>query len=477
VRVYPGVKPVVVLLLLSILLVSGQLTPACFSPADSYAVEVVLNKPGVTYNLTRLKELVRELKEKGGKPAAYVYRSSLDDRLLVVVSEQEVPMEGRRSGDGEYLAVRIQVPVKELGTTVHICSLTVEPSELSSKNASSAEIGVASLERLIHVSGGIGEYEGSLGTISVSDTGLVQFKPSVVFTPAEPTIVMGGFLTLASGYKVYRVAMPCIASIGEPCYRILTLIPGYDAPMQLEAGVYNVTLHLEWNSSEEAECLFKVDVIQSTPHPWRTHAEKTVGNAKLAVDVSLAGGDAVVTWRVEGAGGLDTLIIEELKEITESSGLNASLVDSCSFEKYYVSTGYAPAYSIGEDEVRDALRAELEWMIDNGVIAGLTRSDLEGIAASARLGYAGWNSRLVWDGNGWVTYSSVQGAVQVRCFVAPDPDFLTAATPGPPAGEEAGAEAPAPLLSWPLMLVSILIAALAAAASYIVTKKRIVPAK
>jgi len=49
--------------------------------------------------------------------------------------------------------------------------------------------------------------------------------------------------------KTYTISMPCLASIGAPCYRIQTLIPGFDTPLPLEPGNYTLTLHLHWKAS------------------------------------------------------------------------------------------------------------------------------------------------------------------------------------------------------------------------------------
>ncbi|MEM3944153.1 MAG: hypothetical protein QXJ59_08695, partial [Thermofilaceae archaeon] len=78
------------------------LVAACFSPADVYAVEVVLNKPGVEYDLSRLTG-ASEIEYANG--VGYAYRSHFDPRLIIVLSEQRV------NDDAKHLAVRVQAPV------------------------------------------------------------------------------------------------------------------------------------------------------------------------------------------------------------------------------------------------------------------------------------------------------------------------------------------------------------------------------
>lgn len=78
--------------------------------------------------------------------------------------------------------------------------------------------------------------------------GNMQVKSYVIDYEGNLTIVIGGELTLESERFRYRIPMPCLASIGELCYRILMLIPGYDTPLKVEEGIYNITLILSWSA-------------------------------------------------------------------------------------------------------------------------------------------------------------------------------------------------------------------------------------
>ena len=56
----------------------------------------------------------------------------------------------------------------------------------------------------------------------------------------------------------YSISMPCIAST-TPCYRVQVVIPGYDQPLRLESGRYNLSLELSWNTEKgEAEAVIAV---------------------------------------------------------------------------------------------------------------------------------------------------------------------------------------------------------------------------
>ncbi|MEM2598005.1 MAG: hypothetical protein QXT50_05015, partial [Thermofilum sp.] len=99
------------LALLAALLFSAVSVLACFSQADLYAVEVVLNKPNVTYDLSKLR--VEQV-----EPGVYAYRSPVDSRLVVALSELELP-----PWSGKFLGVRVQVPLRTVLQQAYSCGV------------------------------------------------------------------------------------------------------------------------------------------------------------------------------------------------------------------------------------------------------------------------------------------------------------------------------------------------------------------
>jgi hypothetical protein len=97
----------------------------------------------------------------------------------------------------------------------------------------------------------INQKEGSetfdLGEVFVPK-GPVRVRVSLESYEGNFSLAVGGALTLESGSRSYRVQMPCAIAIGEPCYRVMVLIPGYDAPMLVEEGSYRVRLNLSWRA-------------------------------------------------------------------------------------------------------------------------------------------------------------------------------------------------------------------------------------
>ncbi|MCS7111406.1 MAG: hypothetical protein N3D82_05030 [Ignisphaera sp.] len=94
-----------------------------------------------------------------------------------------------------------------------------------------------------------GEEVITLGTINIPTRGSVIARSKLVNYEGNITLVISGELQLDSHSRQYRIVMPCLASIGEPCYRIAVIIPGYDEPLDIEEGAYNATLVLRWIAS------------------------------------------------------------------------------------------------------------------------------------------------------------------------------------------------------------------------------------
>ncbi|HJH26256.1 MAG TPA: hypothetical protein C5S37_05640, partial [Methanophagales archaeon] len=68
------------------------------------------------------------------------------------------------------------------------------------------------------------------------------------------------------------------------------------------------------------------------------------------------------------------------------------------------STRFEPAFKFTDEEARTALKTELEWLSEKGIIGGLSEEDIRKISESVRLGYAGVNSRLIYADGNWISY-------------------------------------------------------------------------
>ncbi|OYT47252.1 MAG: hypothetical protein B6U85_05730 [Desulfurococcales archaeon ex4484_42] len=119
---------VALLVLVAITAWSSLIVAGCFDIKDVASIEVVLNKPGVAYDLSVLESNPKVVKVKyigfRGGDYAYLYRSHIDRHLVVIVSLQEVP-----PVTGYYLAIRVESPLKEV--YVPVTMVSVELSNVS----------------------------------------------------------------------------------------------------------------------------------------------------------------------------------------------------------------------------------------------------------------------------------------------------------------------------------------------------------
>ena len=68
------------------------------------------------------------------------------------------------------------------------------------------------------------------------------------------------------------------------------------------------------------------------------------------------------------------------------------------------STRFEPVFKFGDKGARTALKTELAWLSEKGIIEGLSEEDIHSIYESVKLGYAGVNSRLIYKDGRWVSY-------------------------------------------------------------------------
>ena len=328
------------ILLIFSLLVITNIGMACFNPTDSFATEVTLNKPSITYDLSEIKhskdvtliekeespDLVEEvhrekvvpkpikiitIKEDEGKPKrsiepgfddyietnAIIYRSHYNKDLAAVLAEEE--WEGQK-----YLNVKIQVPTKFVYNS---------HSELRIK-----------LDNLSPITQEVNqEYFKSLG------------------------------YEVEGGFQSGRLKSQLIKE-------------------NIDIAVWSFSNVEEEEDDEEGEKResfsgFSIQVRdQSTLTPELEEEFKNILEAY----------------------GFNSDVLSQA-EITPRTIQDVDL---------------EPAIDIDLEnfDLGQALRTELEWLQNNKVISGLTDDDIDGIAKVADKGTAGWNSKIRYFKGKWV---------------------------------------------------------------------------
>ena len=121
---------------------------------------------------------------------------------------------------------------------------------------------IINIELNIESESGKQVYE-NIATIKVHEReGLILFKPIERRAKGNISLILNGEVILKSKEKTYTIKMPCLMSVNSPCFRILNIIPGYDVPLKLSQGEYNVTLKLLWSKAlGEGEIQLKIIIV------------------------------------------------------------------------------------------------------------------------------------------------------------------------------------------------------------------------
>ena len=77
----------------------------------------------------------------------------------------------------------------------------------------------------------------------------VRINVKVLKVEGLQNFSLSGKALLVSRGHEYTIPMPCMASEGVSCFRILSLIPGWDIPLQVAPGEYKVKLQISWSKA------------------------------------------------------------------------------------------------------------------------------------------------------------------------------------------------------------------------------------
>jgi len=386
----------------------------------------VLNKTGVSYNLSKLAGVEGVVAVSYfGAYAAYAYKSHYDDRLVIVVSEQGLKHANVQALGDEPVAV---VSVKGLNVSLEQISNNIEKAgdELGWRVErvplppvpGSRSLGLVFVKTIedVEVRVFLGAWESRDGgegcavelRLLIKGVGEVSDElASRIKLEIEGLLDKIGFSQL-KGFLRLQLIKRALAE--KPPERERFVAVRVQIPLRQE--VITTTVHscsISYHS--EGFNISELRVEEAKKLGWSVWVKKppkgnyvgftmvkSLENAKLYVEGKGQGGEIYLSLRVEGVSNLSDEVLNELRGALEATGLGGNLLEKCSFEKFEESrdSRFVPAYNISEEEVKEALRRELEWLLENGVISGLSGDDVEAIVSAAKLGYAGWNGRLVW---------------------------------------------------------------------------------
>lgn len=111
------------------------------------------------------------------------------------------------------------------------------------------------------------------GSIVFEDVATITVPEDYPYIRLEPTLLRldeGLALTLngraimkspESG-RSYTVNMPCMIAVEEQCYRIQSILPGYDAPLKVKPGVYTLNIALSWRAKGRGTLKLRIIIRQ-----------------------------------------------------------------------------------------------------------------------------------------------------------------------------------------------------------------------
>ncbi len=319
---------------------------ALYNIMDQYAVEVLLNKPGMAHNL----DFMSHAENVAIQNNIVTYRSNFDNRVAVI-------LEGVSAGDNlNGLSVRLQMPVRQ-DTIPHIQSI------VKFKDARIDDVGQGFLE--------------SLGY----DVDIVV-RDGDRNDPGEEPVVDRPITPLPVDEKPVEDTSPNNAG---------------DVPeISVDAGIAVGNDNPDKGQDETSSVRVQVIFLNKGNIGWNiAHYEGVDGSS---VDFIL---------NIMNADAISDEVREDFQQMVAFYELGRDAQDQLNENmKVMRSVDLVLDMDISADEFdfHAATKTELEWLKANGVIIGVTDQDISEISKAAKTGLAGWNSRIVYSDGNWLPY-------------------------------------------------------------------------
>lgn len=435
------------LTILGILILSNTAF-ACFSPTDSFATEVLLSKPGVSYNLSGIIEsdnVIVKTKEVPVEPSdapepqtvviekdattadsepvetrteldAIIYRSHYNPDVAVILSEDRIPVNGEWI-EGRYLSVKVQVPTKDVRRSMPFVGI-----ELTG-NTSIADL---DLNTSADLGWKVTEYERKdactleKNNIRINMHSGVRYPPipdEEDLSPEELRRIKELHRELESRGELSMSTQVSIAIKDAGTLEVRDIDdercnwqpPGMDVlgPCEMEVGYY-------YDKRYGCTCLSGCTKPAGIPFDSSEECEAVCGRGA---------GNEIADVLV--AIGFFEDEQEALEEISNWEQRTSEWDD------------LEPAIDISGFNYVTALIVELDWLSENEVIENLTERDLDGMRKVAYRGTAGFNSRIVYEDGAWLPYSETGNPMLLRGIdcsgfsITELPDGIISSVPAP----------------------------------------------
>ena len=415
---------------------------ACFNPTDSFATEVLLNKPGVSYDLSGVSQAEsvnvtweEELTFEGELV------SSVPDLIIDTVAE------GSCSGckEEEYQVIRSQTEWEELWDKI-VADITPKP-----------ELPEIDFSEHMLIAAFMGQQP--TGGYSIEIAAAFYYIDDIMVTVKKhyPPSGSGVITVLTQPYHVVKIEKSdrkVVFQQVEARSEIKTII--YRSHFDPEIAVILSEGMLYPGEARYLSVSVQIPTKSVSYTVWNVDMSltKPVETSSLNIEPAKALG-----WEISGSGGdwpyykgmKDNITVnifprqleepEEMVVIISISNTTVPLAQQTREEiaTFLVAIGFAadeesalenaeiqsysnewqdlaPAIDIDPEEFdwKLAMRTELLWLRDNGVIRGLADSDIDEASFACERGTAGHNSRVVFEDSEWIPYHTTGNPVLLR---------------------------------------------------------------
>ena len=347
-----GVLAILVILILS------NTASACVNPTDSFATEVWLNKPGVSYNLSGMVES--------------------DD---VVVKTKEVPI--RKTGHTEGVPTPHAIMIPENNSTVMTGTASAgEPVETRTE-----------LDRIIYRS---------------------HHNPNVAVILSDRVHNYNEGEWDDARHISVRIQIPTKDVHRSMPYIGIGLTKDvYTAALDIEACA-----DLGWDSEVSGSGSWTTD--DGERRTMRSYLLRKGGiriNVMPADRTSLE--ETVVSVTVNNATSLSEGAKDEITDVLVAIGFfeSTDIIDDMAIAsniREWDDLESAIGVAADDFDFGAAMKTELGYLRGVGVIVGLTDTDVDEIASVCVRGAAGFNSRIVYDGGEWIPYRETGNPILMK---------------------------------------------------------------
>ena len=345
------------LLLIFSLLIFPNISMACFNPTDSFATEVALSKPSITYDLSGIKQskdvtVIEKEKEESPDIPEVVYEEVSKPTPITpteVLTREPSYLPDRPETWGQKLPdKRIEPSFEDY----------IETDTIIYRSHYNKDVAVALMEE---------EWEGQ------------KYLDVKIQVPTK--FVYGSHSELR--IKLDNLP-PITQEVNQEYFKSL----GYENKVGVQKEKFD---YLRAHLIKE-----NIDIAV-----WSYIFEEEEDDEKDEKRESFSG----FSIQVRDQSTLTPELEEEFKNILETYGFNSDVLSQAEITPRTIQdVDLEPAIDIELDtyDWGQALRTELEWLQNNNVISGLTDDDIYGIIKVADKGTAGWNSKIRYFKGEWM---------------------------------------------------------------------------